>query len=93
MEPSKLPTDVLALGQQLVSEMGLENSVDTLGRWIAHHIAEFIVMSQNAPTAEERLKAERLAKTAIRRLWRRCILQPSNTCPPRPLQELLRLAK
>ena len=31
---------VLALGKKLVDELGLDQSVDTLGRWMAHYIAE-----------------------------------------------------
>lgn len=92
MEISKPPTDVLALGQYLVSEMGLDDSGDTLGRWMAHHIAELIVLSANAPTVEC-LKAKRLAKAAIKRLWNHCASQPGNVYPPRSLQKLLHLAK
>ena len=35
-ESSKPWTATVTLGQRLVKELGLENGVDTLGRWMAH---------------------------------------------------------
>jgi len=32
--------DVLKLGKQLIAELGLDQSIDTLSRWMAHYIAE-----------------------------------------------------
>ena len=50
MAQSSTPKRVLELGRALVKEMGIRPGDDTLGRWMAHYIAELIedVESTNA---------------------------------------------
>ena len=36
------------LGKKLIDELGLDQSVDTLGRWMAHYIAEKMEDAQAA---------------------------------------------
>jgi hypothetical protein len=55
--PSKPARDVLALGRHLVAELQLEQSVDTLGRWLAHHVAELIARAEAAEDATGRASA------------------------------------
>ena len=54
MELSKPPKDVSELGQHLVRELGFEDRGETLGRWMAHHLAELLDQAENAKTAAER---------------------------------------
>lgn len=41
-EELKRSSDVLELGKLLVKALDLDETVDTLGRWMAHHIAELM---------------------------------------------------
>ena len=47
---------VLDLGRALVDELGLDPGVDTLGRWMAHHIAELIEEAETAKGEERPAK-------------------------------------
>lgn len=60
--------DVLKLGKQLVAELGLDQSADTLGRWMTHYIAELI---HSAEIANEKDRDEQRSKcaSAILELW------------------------
>lgn len=69
MAPSKAPKDVLALGQYLVNALNLEDSVDTLGRWMAHHLAELLAEVEKCRKASDREAAEDRAMSAILRIW------------------------
>jgi hypothetical protein len=69
MDRSKTSTDVLALGRTLVQELKLDPGVDTLGRWMAHYIAQLITEAENAPEGETRREKESLAADAIIKLW------------------------
>ena len=59
---------VLDLGRKLVDELGMEPSVDTLGRWMAHYIAELIDAAANA-RPHERAAAQKRCFDAILELW------------------------
>lgn len=59
---------LLELGRRLVEELGLDSSVDTLGRWMAHYIAQLMTEAESAgPT--ERGDVEMRCAAAIRELW------------------------
>lgn len=58
----------MALGDRLVHELGLETSVDTLGRWMAHYLAELIERARNAE-GEARIAAHAQAAELILKLW------------------------
>ena len=66
---STQPQDVLALGRQLVDELGLERGVDTLGRWMTHHVAELISRAEIDPDEAERERAKERAIDTILRIW------------------------
>lgn len=48
MEKSETKQKTINLGKLLVKELELEQSVDTLGRWMAHHLATKITEVENA---------------------------------------------
>lgn len=52
-----------------MKELDLEDSVDTLGRWMAHRIAELMEQTEQAPTEAERESAKRECTDVIVRLW------------------------
>lgn len=61
-------SEVLALGARIVRELGLEPGVDTLGRWMAHHLAEVMLVAEKAK-GPERQAAQDRAIDLILRLW------------------------
>ena len=68
-ELSKPWTTVVTLGKRIVQELDLEDSVDTLGRWMAHRIAELMERAEQAQTDEDREAARRDCTNVIIRLW------------------------
>jgi hypothetical protein len=68
MENLEIQNEVIELGKLLVKELELENSVDTLGRWMAHYIAEKIIATKNAEGIEKSTIETECAK-AILNLW------------------------
>lgn len=73
---------VFSLGKKLVDELGIQKSVDTLGRWMCHYIAELIDAAENAKPEEAEAK-KKLCCDEILKLW-----EHRNSFPPdkRPFQ-------
>ena len=88
-DPSAPSEAVLALGRKLVDELGLEPSVDTLGRWMAHYIAELILELE---TVEDQTKqsAEKRCFEAILALWSHRAELPTGKRPFRELEPIVR---
>ena len=59
----------MTLGKRIVKELDLEDSVDTLGRWMAHRIAELIERAEQGETEAEREAAKRECTDVILSLW------------------------
>lgn len=89
MEPSKPPKDILELGRYLVRELEFEDGVDTLGRWMAHHVAELIDRAENAPTETERLAARRDATETILKIWEHRASLPGGAYPLKAYQDAI----
>src|SRR5258705_8486803 len=62
---------VSTLGARLVSELGLDDSVDTLGRWMSHRIAELMTRAEESELDEEKEIAKRECAILILKVWRR----------------------
>jgi hypothetical protein len=60
---------ILELGKKIVTELGLDESVDTLGRWMAHYVAEVIRASETAQPEERQAKLAQCT-IAILQLWK-----------------------
>jgi hypothetical protein len=58
----------LAFGKRLVAEYGLDSSVDTLGRWLVHHIAELIRDAEDGAAADVSDR-QAAAVAAILKFW------------------------
>lgn len=80
---------ILELGRKLTKELGLDQSVDTLGRWMAHYIAELIQNAENA-SAEERPMKMQVCCDAILNLWKHRHTLPDGKRPLEELEPLLR---
>ncbi len=77
------------LGKKLVDELGLDNSVDTLGRWMAHYIAELILDVEGAASENDLSKQERCA-SAILELWQHRAELPNGRRPFEDFEPILR---
>ena len=89
MEASPRSDSVLELGRQLVAELGLEKSTDTLSRWMAHYIAELIEVETSA-AVEERPSARKLCFDAILSLWDHRTRLPDGKRPFETLEPVMR---
>src|SRR5436853_6772889 len=58
-ENSKPYPAVVTLGMRIVRELGLEDSVDTLGRWMSHRISELMERAEQADTEAGKEEAKR----------------------------------
>ncbi len=89
MDGSVRSENILALGRKLVEELGLETSVDTLGRWMAHYIAELMTKAENA-TGAEKSEAKKTCFEAILTLWKHRAVLPSGKRPFEDLEPIVR---
>jgi hypothetical protein len=80
---------ILQLGEKIVQELELDPSVDTLGRWMAHYLAELI---RNAETAGVEDRPEKLLRcaSAITDLWRHRSELPNGKRPFEEIEPILR---
>lgn len=79
---------VVELGKRLVCELDLEDTTDTLSRWMAHHIAELITRSEEAGGSNNALNSE--CCEAILQLWRHRHELPDGK---RPFEEVEPVAR
>jgi hypothetical protein len=80
---------ILALGRKLVEELGLEDSVDTLGRWMAHYIADLIARVEST-AGDEKQSAEKNCFDAILGLWKHRAELPDGKRPFEDLEPVVR---
>lgn len=57
----KLPNETLVLGDKIASALNLHRSLDTPGRWKAHHLAELVLAVRDAKGPEKVAAEARLA--------------------------------
>jgi hypothetical protein len=68
MEKSEIQQKTINLGKLLVKELELEESVDTLGRWMAHHLAAKITEAENAK-GKAKDEIEKECADLILKIW------------------------
>lgn len=71
-----------------MKELGLDQSVDTLGRWMAHYIAELIQDVEKA-SAEEKPAKMQACCDAILNLWKHRHMLPDGKRPFEELEPIL----
>jgi hypothetical protein len=89
--PSKTTKDALELGKVLVSELKLEDSRDTLAKWLAHHVAELMVATDQEPNPAKKKKAAEQAVETILRIWSQRDHLPGNANPFAPYRNILQI--
>jgi len=87
MEQSETFDKVTRLGKLLVNELAMENSSDTLGRWMAHYIAGKMEEAANA-AGEAKQDAEQVCADTILQLWNHRWKMNSGVQPIRSFQEI-----
>lgn len=87
-EHSKLPNEVLNLGARIVRELNRENSNDTLGRWMAHHLAEMIEQAESAEGEDKTVAHERI-NDLILRIWSHRQNLPVGAYPLNKLDDVI----
>jgi hypothetical protein len=90
-ERSKGVQAVLELGQHLVNELGLEDSTDTLGRWMAHHVAELMVRATEESEPDLQQKAQDRAVETILKIWERRKTLPRDADPLKRYEQVVDL--
>lgn len=89
MEVSLRCEPVLELGRRLIKELGLDQSVDTLARWMAHYVAELIYDAEHAPP-EDRADRMNQCKDVVLSLWEHRYALPKGMRPYDDLESVLR---
>src|SRR6266478_1159297 len=88
---SKPPKDVLGLGRHLVRELGLKDRGDTLGLWMAHHIADLINAAEKERSPVKRRRAEKEATETILKIWEHRESLPSHAYPLARYEDLFKV--
>jgi hypothetical protein len=81
----------LGLGQHLVRELGFDNQRDTLGRWMAHHVAELINDAKKSSTAAARSTARKTATETILKIWEHRTSLPGEAYPLAPYKDIVKI--
>jgi len=68
MEDSKQQDRILTLGKAIVKELELDPGVDTLSKWMAHYVAEKIVLAEKLSGSKKK-QAEKECFEIISKLW------------------------
>lgn len=79
----------IELGKRLTKELGIDQSVDTLGRWMAYYIAELIEDARTA-SVEERPEKMGACCEAILSLWKHRQDLPEGRRPFQDLEAMIR---
>src|SRR5689334_16355856 len=80
-EQSKPPRDVVALGERIVEELGLTDATDTLGRWMAHRLAELLDEAEHGRSAKRRDAAATRATDLVLEIWKHRSAWPTGWPP------------
>lgn len=70
-DTSKPWSSTINLGQRILEELHLDREMDTLGRWLAHYLAEKIERAASAPEGAAGEIDRRECVELIMRLWER----------------------
>ncbi len=87
-----MPNKVLHLGTLIARELGVEDNVDTLGRWMAHHLAELIAEAEEIEGDERHDKLAQILEL-ISKVWSHRANFPHKTYPLSKLSDLMSLVK
>ena len=87
--PSRRPQDVLDLGRRLVQELNLDDTCQTLAKWMAHYLAEQMLATEKEKKLSARRAAQARCRDAILRLWAERANLPARARPLGRLDEVI----
>lgn len=88
MEKSETQQKVINLGKLLVKQLNLDNSVDTLGRWMAHYLAMKMSESEKA-SGKEKVFLEKECFEIILKVWNHRWKMSANSNPLKNYEPIL----
>lgn len=88
-EQSARSKAVVALGKELVAELKLGDSVDTLGRWMAHYLAD-LIQEAEITTGDDQLTTQARLRDSILALWAHRFELPTGIRPFGEFEPILR---
>ncbi len=88
MEKLNQFNDIIALGKLIVDELQLNQSNDTLGRWMAHHISE-VMQNVEKLTGRKKTEAEDRCREAVLSLWKHISAFPKRSRPQADIEPLI----
>ncbi len=91
MENLELLTQIINLGKQFVAELGLDSSVDTFSKWMAHYIAEKMVQAEQLPSGRGKNEVENECFETILKIWKHRWLLPSGHRPLEQFEPILKV--
>lgn len=83
---------IIELGKKLVKELKLESGVDTLGKWMAHYIAELITRAEATEGAEKEAIEKECFETILK-LWDQRDQVPQINSPLKGLELAVKVLK
>lgn len=91
MENSEQSEKIIDLGKLIVKELGLEQSVDTLARWMAHYLAERIDQVEKLAGGPKKAKAEKECCDLILKIWEHRGHMPRGRRPFESFEPILKV--
>ena len=93
MENSEQQIKIINLGKQLVQELGIDDRVATLARWMAHYVAEKITLAEHMPLGADKSAVEKECFETILKLWENRWHLPSGKRPLEDFEPILKVLK
>jgi len=90
MANSEIQERIINLGKSLVEELGLDRSVDTPARWMAHYIAEQMTIAENA-VSDDKIRADQQCLETILKLWEHRSSLPDGRRPFENFEPIFRV--
>lgn len=90
MEPSSDAEAILNLGRKLVRELELENTCETLSKWMAHYLAEQMAEVESAKSRHQRDAAQNKCCELILKIWDKRSSLPGSAKPFGHIEEALK---
>lgn len=91
MEELKRQKQIINLGKLMVKELGLEDGVDTLSRWMAHYLAEKIILVESLPVGKQKEDAQKECFDIILKLWENRWKLPAGKRPLESFEPILKV--
>lgn len=85
----KRPQEVIALGKRIVEELELDESTETLSKWLSHYLAELIAQAETELDCDKKDLIEQKCCKLIMELWAHRSNLPVNAKPTGHFEEVL----